>query len=132
MNESDQYWTDMHAKMQRNGGLTTSERGEIRERYLAEQMKNESFTAKKGQVLSKEDPNNMPRHMVPDACGTGFEECPLCFKCRGYDSKFMTCRSCPLAVRGLICKTELHTPAVLNMMIRRERIDLDVNAKHEG
>ncbi|GAK42093.1 hypothetical protein TCA2_4585 [Paenibacillus sp. TCA20] len=106
------------------GGLTESDRREMLEQYKAGMMKQESFKAPKGKVLSKEDPLNMPRHQVYGEC-IRFHECPLCFKCRNFNSSDSECRSCILFEEGSICNTEKHNEKILNMMIRRQRVDLD-------
>ncbi len=76
--------------------------------------------------LSKEDPLKRPRHQVQHTC-SDFEECPLCYKCRAYNSALYKCRNCDLYKEGMLCKKDKHTVKVLEMMIRRERIDLDEN-----
>jgi|GEM_PF-3288113 len=106
------------------GNLSATDRRDMLEQYKAGQMKQETFKAPKGKVLSKEDPLNMPRHQVYGEC-IRFHECPLCFKCRNFNSSNMECRSCILYEEGSICNTEKHNEKVLNMMIRRQRIDLD-------
>lgn len=121
---------DLLAKAYR-GELTKSQRRDIVDQYKEERMQSNSYKAPKGQVLTKEDPLNMPRHRKPDGC-RAFQECPLCYKCRSYDSSHVACRSCPLAGEGSICNTNKHNEFVLNMMIRRERIDLDANKELRG
>jgi hypothetical protein len=110
------------------GNLTESDRRELVEQYKAEQMKVNHYKAKKGEVLSKEDMLNLPRHKMWGKC-LAFQECPLCFKCRNYDPSHLACRNCELNKEGLICNTQKHNEKVLNMMIRRERIDLDGDSK---
>ncbi len=106
------------------GGLSKTDRRDMVEQYKAEEMKVQNIKAPKGKVLSKEDPLNMPRHKVYNdhIC---FVECPLCFKCRNFDSSKAECMGCVLFDEALICNTFKHNDKVLNMMIRRERIDLD-------
>ncbi len=109
------------------GGLSASDRREMMEQYKVGQMKQESFKAPKGKVLTKDDPLNMPRHQVHGKCAS-FHECPLCFKCRNFNSSHSSCRSCVLFEEGKICNTEKHNEKVLNFMIRRPRVDLDGTA----
>jgi len=106
------------------GGLTQSQRHELVEQYKEEQIKTVNVKAKKGVDLSKHDKLNMPRHQVAGYC-TAFEECPLCYKCRNFNSAHIACQKCVLNQEGLLCKKDVHTESVLNRMIRRERIDLD-------
>jgi hypothetical protein len=124
MSEADQFWMQKYQKIYNGGGLTKAERAEIRERYLAEQMRSETIKMNKRTVIGKEDMLNLPRHKVVHQC-SAFQECPLCYKCRNYDSSHMACRQCILAQEKLLCNTQLHTEQVLNMMVKRERIDLD-------
>lgn len=105
--------------------MNEADRRALREEYLATRMKTNNLKAKKGQVLSKEDMLNLPRHQAEDHGCFNMDECPLCYKCRNFNSTYAKCRSCPLAKDGLLCKTNLHTPQVLAMMIKRPRIDLD-------
>ncbi|SFJ65494.1 hypothetical protein SAMN02799624_05401 [Paenibacillus sp. UNC496MF] len=123
MSEADLFWTQKLHKAQTEG-LTNSERHEIRERYLAEQVKTNTFKMDKRTVLGKEDMMNLPRHKVHGYC-SAFQECPLCYKCRNYDSSHQACRDCVLTEEKLHCNTQLHNERVLNVMIKRERIDLD-------
>lgn len=115
-------------KIAQGDKLSASDRRSMMEQYKAGQMKQESFKAKKGHVLSKEDMLNLPRHKVVHNC-SAFDECPLCYKCRSYNSSHLACRDCVLAEEGSICNKEKHNEQVLNMMVRRERIDLDANAE---
>ncbi|QHW35852.1 hypothetical protein GZH47_33720 (plasmid) [Paenibacillus rhizovicinus] len=106
-------------------GLTRSKRQDLVEEYKEEeQRKSLKINPGKRVNLSTGDPLNMPRHKVHGVC-SAFQECPICYKCRSYDSSHMACRSCVLTQEGSLCKRELHTEQALNMMIRRERIDLD-------
>jgi|SRR5579875_1305987 len=105
-------------------GLTRSERGELREAYLYEQEQKQSrkISLDKKTVISKEDMLNLPRHKVncPD-----FEECPLDYKCRNFNPKYMKCQNCILNQDGQICNTKLHTHEVLSVFIKRSRVNLD-------
>lgn len=119
----DQFWIDKLGKAQKEG-LTMSERGEIRERYLAEKMVKNEYKLDKRTIIGKEDMMNLPRHKVAYYC-SAFQECPLCYKCRSYNSSHEACRKCVLTEEKLHCNTELHSEHVLNIMVKRERIDLD-------
>jgi hypothetical protein len=107
-----------------NRGLTKSERYELREAYLHEQAQRQTIRFDKNTILGKEDMMNLPRHQMAYKCAD-FHECPLCYKCRNFNPRYAKCMSCQLYKEGKICKTSLHTERAIEMMIVRERIDLD-------
>lgn len=109
--------------------LTKHERSELREAYLwekEEEAKNNSTLAQSVRDFKDEkDPLNMPRHRVHTKC-QAFLECPIDYKCRSYDSSYMACRSCTLAETDDVCrKPHIHNERTFNMLIKRDRIDLD-------
>ncbi|WPA89553.1 hypothetical protein MTATph1_CDS0066 [Moorella phage MTATph1] len=63
---------------------------------------------------------HLPRHVVIGRC-SHFIECPLCFKCRGFDLKYVKCQNCPIAK----CDITYHTEAILSKMIKRPSINLE-------
>ena len=44
-----------------------------------------------------------------------FDECPLCFKCRGFNPASAKCQTCKIEK----CIKDTHTPKNINMMISR-------------
>lgn len=77
----------------------------------------------RNQVIGKEDMNNLPRHKTN--CHW-FQECPIDYKCRAYDPKYLKCVNCKLHEEDGIChKKELHTETILSKMITRPYVDLD-------
>jgi hypothetical protein len=122
MERSDQILQNAFLK---EGGLSKSERGELREAYLWEQEQKKGVSVKTGknQVLGKENMMNLPRHKVHTYC-SDFQECPICYKCRSYDPAYEKCRNCVLTQEKLHCNKQLHSEPVLEMMIRRECIEI--------
>ncbi|HZG71048.1 MAG TPA: hypothetical protein VEY51_05850 [Chondromyces sp.] len=101
------------------------ERLQLREEYERERIKEVHIKAKKSDRYGKEDMLNLPRHRMYGKC-LDFEECPIDYKCRNYNSTYMKCVNCELVKTGEICqKKHIHNPETFNMMISRERIDLD-------
>ena len=49
-----------------------------------------------------------------------FDECPLCYKCRGFKSGSNKCIKCSIEV----CDRPTHTPKNINMMITKETINV--------
>lgn len=111
-------------------GLTKSERGELREAYLHEQNEKDKQTSmlQKSMQDFKDntfDPINMPRHKVAYTC-PNFVECPIDYKCRAYDPKYVACNNCVLHETDDVCKKpHIHTERAFNMMIKPGRVDLD-------
>ena len=101
------------------------ERLALREQYEQERMKTVNIRAKARDRYGKEDMLNLPRHRIYGKC-VDFEECPIDYKCRNYNPTYMKCVNCELAKTDDICKKrDIHHPDTFNMMIARERIDLD-------
>jgi hypothetical protein len=101
------------------------QREQLRYEYQRDQMKEVNIKANKRDIYGKEDMLNLPRHQIYTHC-TDFVECPIDYKCRNFDSTYAKCRSCVLHETDGICKKKhIHTEKVFNMMISRERIDLD-------
>ncbi|PVC75115.1 hypothetical protein C2I27_04310 [Priestia megaterium] len=101
------------------------EREEMRLQYEQEKLKEVSIKANKRDIYSKEDMLNLPRHQMYAKC-TDFVECPIDYKCRNFNSSYMKCQNCELHKTDSVCmKPHIHTEKALNMMISRERIDLD-------
>ena len=108
-------------------GLTKSERHELREAYAWEKQEESrnSNRIKRAAEQSKDDNGLLPRNIVSGKC-SWFMECPLDFKCRAYDPKFVRCQNCVLHESEGIChKKELHTEKNIAMMIRRPSVDMD-------
>lgn len=98
------------------------DRKALLEEYERTRIRRVNLTARKRDNYSKEDPLNLPRHRTN--C-LWFEECPLCYKCRNYDSKYVKCLTCNLNKTDGIChKRNIHTPEAFAMMITRERIEV--------
>ena len=53
-----------------------------------------------------------------------YQECPVCYGCRNYDSSFMKCRHCAEAMKKNVCNRKLHRPDLIARLITREVIDL--------
>lgn len=51
-----------------------------------------------------------------------YQECPLCYGCRNYDSSYVKCQNCEEDRKKNICNRELHRPDLLARMITREKI----------
>lgn len=110
-------------KVMRGEKLTQEDREQLKEEYLKERITQVNVEAKRRHVYGKEDMLNLPRHIKN--CPR-FLECPIDYKCRAYDSTYQECRDCILHEYNGIChKKELHNEKIFNMMITRERIDLD-------
>lgn len=57
-----------------------------------------------------------------------FEQCPLCYGCRAFDSHSLECAKCERENRKLnICNREKHKPSILAKMIKREVIEVESN-----
>ena len=52
-----------------------------------------------------------------------FVECPLCYKCRGFNIASLKCQKCDIPE----CSKETHTPKNINMMISRPTIKFNEN-----
>jgi hypothetical protein len=104
-------------------------REQMRYEFERDQMRTVNIKAKKTDVYGKEDMLNLPRHQIQNKC-MNFEECPIDYKCRNYNSTYTQCRTCVLHKTDGICqKKHIHTTKAFNMMISRERIDLDDKEK---
>jgi len=53
-----------------------------------------------------------------------YEECPLCYGCRAYDSSYIKCQHCAENMKKNVCNKKKHTPKALTMMIQRPVIVL--------
>lgn len=107
-------------------GLTRSERMELREAYLWEKEEDKKGvdTFKRNVENSREEETVLPRHMMQGKC-SWFAECPLDFKCRNYDSKYVRCQNCPLhKTEGICHKRELHNERNIAMMMTRPTIEI--------
>lgn len=97
----------------------------MREEYQRTQMKEVNIRAGKKERYGKENMLNLPRHHIYGKC-VDFEECPIDYKCRNYNSTYVKCQNCILVQMDSICKKQhLHNPPIFEKMISRERIDLD-------
>ncbi len=110
-------------------GLSKSERHELREAYLWEQAEDQKSRDKlKESVEGFRDEHNVldiPRHRMHGRCPS-FMECPIDFKCRNYNEAIIACQNCELHETDEICmKPHLHNETNFNMILSRERIDLD-------
>lgn len=115
-------------------GLTRSERQELREAYNWEQEQ----ATRTGDTLARSvkdfkdntmNPLDLPRHRVASKC-QAFLECPIDFKCRNFNSSYIACRGCTLNETDDVCKKpHLHNDRTFNMLIKRDRIDLDGQEK---
>lgn len=109
-------------------GLTRSERHELREAYLWEQKEKDSVAHKMqhsvktfGGKLEKDMPRHRVLHKFPH-----MQECPICFKIRGYNEAVVKEYNYMQDNPDDFCmKPQLHHDKSFNMMITRERIDLD-------
>lgn len=50
-----------------------------------------------------------------------FEECPLCYKCRGFKSASNKCLKCTIEV----CDRPTHIPKNINMMVSRPVVEFN-------
>jgi hypothetical protein len=111
-------------------GLTMSERVELREAYNWEQSQDDSARHHMKESVKdfKDNTNdqlNMPRHRVLPKF-PHMQECPFCFKMRGYNLSSISERNYMDRNPDDFCmKTSIHTEKAMNIMISRERIDLD-------
>lgn len=110
-------------------GLTVSERQELREAYNYEQLEDQKSrdAITKSVKDFKDDKNalDLPRHRMYGKCPS-FLECPFDFKCRNYNPAYVACVNCVLHETDDVCrKPHLHHDKSFNMLISRERIDLD-------
>lgn len=105
------------------------QREQLRYEYQRDQMKEVTLKANKRDIYGKEDMLNLPRHEMANKCAD-FVECPIDYKCRNFDSTYIKCQNCVLHETDGICqKKHIHTEKAFNMMIARERIDLDGKEK---
>lgn len=91
--------------------------------FQADQFQRNDIKLNKNIRIGTEDPLNRPRHRIQGTC-IRFQECPLCYKCRAFNAADVSCLNCELK-NDSICNKEKHTEHVLNVMIRRERIELN-------
>lgn len=61
----------------------------------------------------------LPRHEALTTCDW-FEECPLCYRCRAYDSKYLRCRECEIPR----CNTRRHTSEMIAKMILKPQVKM--------
>ena len=109
---------------QEGRGLTKSERHELREAYVweKEEERKSGDKLKRRAEEFKEEDTLLPRHIMQGKCAW-FAECPLDFKCRNYDPKYVKCVNCPLhATEGICHKRELHNDKNIAMMITRPKV----------
>ncbi|MEC1657207.1 hypothetical protein P9D81_20375 [Bacillus haynesii] len=100
-------------------------RRQLREEYEQNRMKEVTIKANKKDQYGKGDMLNLPRHRMYGKC-VDFVECPIDYKCHNYNSSYVKCQNCPLHETDDICKKKnIHHSKSFNMMISRERIDLD-------
>lgn len=103
------------------------ERMMLREQYNQDRIKRVDVQAKKQDNYSKEDPLNKPRHHTN--CPS-FSECPICYKCNNYNPTYVACLNCPLHKEDGVChKKEIHNERIYNMMIAREKIEVNGEEK---
>jgi hypothetical protein len=111
-------------------GLSMSERMELREAYNWEQsqddkVRNTVESSVKNFKDNNHDPLNMPRHRVLPKF-PHMQECPFCFKMRGYNTAYLSERNYMEENPDDFCmKPHIHNERNFNKMITRERIDLD-------
>jgi len=53
-----------------------------------------------------------------------YQECPLCYGCRAYDSSYVKCQHCAKNKKKNICDKNKHTDKALSLMIQRPVINL--------
>ncbi len=54
-----------------------------------------------------------------------FEQCPLCYGCRNFNSKYVKCVTCKFeGQKKNICDTKKHTAPLLSKMILKEKIEI--------
>lgn len=53
-----------------------------------------------------------------------YQECPICYGCRNYDSSFYKCHNCAENTKQNVCNRKLHRADLLARMVTREVIDL--------
>lgn len=74
----------------------------------------------------------MARKKVEDVRGyaiscINFESCPLCYGCRNFSSQDSECWTCNNENKKInICKTDIHKPHLVDKMISRNQINLDL------
>lgn len=117
-----------------NRSLTKSERYELREAYVWEKQEESrnSYRLKQTAENFKEEIIILPRHIMQGRCAS-FIECPLDFKCRNYDPKYIKCLNCSLHETDGIChKRELHNEKNIAMMITRPRLEIESDKDGES
>ncbi|PGC56698.1 hypothetical protein COM24_07755 [Bacillus toyonensis] len=101
------------------------QRQEMRSNYEKDRMKEVSVRANKRDIYGKENMLDLPRHRIYGKCRY-FEECPIDYKCRSYDSSHVKCQNCELVKTDSVCmKKHIHNPPIFEKMIARETIDAD-------
>ncbi|MBR2245626.1 hypothetical protein [Oceanobacillus profundus] len=99
------------------------DRDALREQYEKTRIKRVDLNANSRDVYGNEDMMNLPRHQTN--CPS-FVECPIDYKCRNYNPTYVACVTCPLHKTDGIChKKELHNEKTYNMIITRQRVDID-------
>lgn len=53
-----------------------------------------------------------------------YQECPLCYGCRAYDSSYVKCQHCAEDMKKNVCDRKKHTDKALAIMIQRPVIVL--------
>lgn len=56
-----------------------------------------------------------------------FNQCPVCYGCRSYDSSNLDCRKCEEDKKMNICKRDIHNEKITPKFIRRDKINIDDN-----
>jgi len=71
-------------------------------------------------MMKQKNPNDVRGMRI--SCPS-FEQCPLCYGCRNFNSKYDDCRKCQSEnAKQNICKTDRHRPDLLEKMIMKEKI----------
>lgn len=109
-------------------GLTMSERQELRESYNHEQNQGDKTNdVMRKSVKDFKDDNGLdkPRHRLLNKF-PNLTECPICYRMRGYNTAHVAERNYMEDHPDDFCmKTEIHSERNFNMIMSRERIDLD-------
>lgn len=56
-----------------------------------------------------------------------FQQCPLCYGCRNYDTSNLDCAKCTENKKRDICNREVHTDELIAKFIQRNKIKVDGN-----
>lgn len=52
-----------------------------------------------------------------------FDQCPMCYGCRNYNTRDIECEECENSRKINICKTDLHRPDLIHKMITRTKVN---------